>query len=52
MLRLSVLLSAASATALKIDPAYAKNITVYHVNPHKYGAVPVNMDTADATGDL
>merc|ERR1712224_722572 len=34
------------------DPAYAKNITVYHVNPHKYGAIPTNMDTGDATGDM
>jgi len=29
-----------------------ENITVYHVNPHKYGAIPVNMDIADSTGDL
>ena len=33
-------------------PSHAVNITVYHVNPHKYGAIPVNMDTGDATGDL
>ena len=25
-----------------------KNITVYHVNPHEFGAIPVNMDTGDA----
>ena len=37
---------------LSIDPGYAKNITVYHVNEHKYGAIPVNMDTGDALGDM
>merc|ERR550514_2128547 len=42
----------AAAGRLQIDPAFAKNITVYHVNPHKYGAVPLNMDTADPAGDL
>ena len=25
---------------------------MYHVNPRKYGPVPVNMDTGDASGDL
>jgi len=35
-----------------IDPKYAQNITVYHVNPHKFGAIPVNMDTGDALGDM
>jgi len=35
-----------------VDPAYAANITVYHVNEHSFGAVPVNMNTADAIGDL
>lgn len=28
-----------------VDPAYAANITVYHVNEHSFGAVPVNMNT-------
>ena len=46
------LIMLASASALRINPAHAKNITVYHVNPHKYGAKPINMDTGDATGDL
>jgi hypothetical protein len=32
--------------------AIVKNITVYHVNPHEFGAIPVNMDTGDAVGDL
>ena len=27
------------------------NITVYHVNPHSYGAIPLDMDTADEAGD-
>lgn len=35
-----------------IDPKYAKNITVFHVNEHKFGAIPVNMDTGDAVGDM
>lgn len=46
---------AAAATAVwqkHIDPAWANNITVYHVNPHTAGAIPINMDTGDATGDL
>ena len=47
---LPVLLSALSS--LSIDPKHAKNITVYHVNEHKFGAIPVNMDTADALGDM
>eukprot|EP00755_Sulcionema_specki_P014778 Sspe_Gene.57631::Locus_31612_Transcript_2_3_Confidence_0.500_Length_1221::g.57631::m.57631 len=35
-----------------IDPRYAANITVYHVNPRSKGAVPVNMNTADVRGDI
>ena len=35
-----------------VDPRYATNITVFHVNPHRFGAIPINMDTGDATGDL
>ena len=42
----------AAALALAIDPRYATNLTVYHVNEHKFGAVPVNMNTADATGGV
>lgn len=38
--------------SLAIDPNYAKNITIYHVNEHKFGAIPVNMDTGDAVGDM
>jgi hypothetical protein len=35
-----------------IPAAHAANITIYHVNPSKYGAAPRNMNTADANGDL
>lgn len=35
-----------------IDPRFAENITVYHVNPQQYGAKPINMDTGDAPGDM
>ena len=47
---LPALLSALSS--LSIDPRHAKNITVYHVTEHKFGAIPVNMDTGDALGDM
>jgi len=48
---LSFLLSA-SLAAPRIDPRFAQNITVYHVNPAKDGAIPLNMDTGNAPGDL
>ena len=38
--------------AAAIDPTHAVAITVYHVNPHAAGAIPANMDTGDAAGDL
>lgn len=41
-----------SALSAAIDPRYATNITVFHVNEHKYGAIPLNMDTGDAVGDM
>ena len=49
-----LLLALAFATAgvPTIDPAFTETIIVYHVNPHAAGATPINMDTADATGDL
>ena len=28
------------------------DVVMYHVNPERFGPVPVNMDTADASGDL
>ena len=35
-----------------IDPAFAKNITVFHVNEHQFGPIPLNMNTGDALGDM
>ena len=49
---LALLTAGAAAWPIRVDPAHAANITVYHVNPHEFGAVPINMDTGDATGDL
>ena len=46
----------AKAPAPAKVPAFAienaTNITVYHINPLQFGAVPINMDTGDAAGDL
>lgn len=44
MLALAVLLRPILA-APSIDPVHAANITVYHVNEHSFGAIPVNMNT-------
>lgn len=52
---LGVVVSSASplrVPASTIPPANAQNITVYHLNPKSAGALPVNMDTGDARGDL
>jgi hypothetical protein len=35
-----------------INPLHKQTITVYHVNPAMYGDQPVNMNTADAHGDM
>jgi hypothetical protein len=35
-----------------INPLYKQTITVYHVNPAVYGDEPVDMNTADAHGDM
>ena len=35
-----------------VDPRFATNVTVFHVNELKYGAIPINMNTADNVGDL
>jgi len=35
-----------------IPPQFSKNLTVYHLNPLSAGALPLNMDTGDALGDL
>ena len=42
----AVLLQSNAALAAAIDPAHAANITVYHVNEHSFGAVPINMNTS------
>ena len=44
--------ASAVAAASALDPAHAMNITVYHVNPHRFGAIPLNMDVGNAPGDL
>jgi hypothetical protein len=41
-----------SPCVAQIDPAHALNLTAYHLNPASVGAVPINMDTGDAIGDL
>lgn len=38
---LPLLLPVAGLAAAQIDPAHARNITVYHVNPSTAGAIPV-----------
>lgn len=35
-----------------MQSGHLANITVYHVNPHRYGAVPYSMNTGDTAGDL
>jgi len=45
-------MAALGPSAAQIAPEYARNVTVYHLNPVTAGAVPVNMDTGDALGDL
>jgi hypothetical protein len=54
----SLVAAVATATACclavdaQLDPAPSETITVYHVNPDKYGAAPLNMNTGSASGDL
>jgi len=36
----------------QVDPDFAENITVFHLNSRSAGAVPTNMDTGDVLGDL
>jgi hypothetical protein len=35
-----------------LDSRYRQQLTLYHLNPSAYGDTPLNMDTADARGDL
>jgi hypothetical protein len=51
-MRASAGLLTLGSVVLAIDPQYARNYTVYHVNPEKYGAIPINMDTGDDYGDM
>jgi hypothetical protein len=47
-----VLLASTGLVSARIDPAYASNITVYHVNDRSYPSSPVDMNSADVRGDL
>ena len=38
--------------AFATQTATSEDVLMYHVNPRKYGPVPVDMDTADEAGDL
>ena len=38
--------------AYYVEGTLDKDITMYHVNPLRYGPIPRNMDTADVAGDL
>ena len=40
------------AMALAPKGRVGTDVVMYHVNPQKFGPVPLNMDTADASGDL
>jgi hypothetical protein len=52
MRRHTLLLLSAPTVVVAIDPRYAQNITVFHINPREEGPIPLNMDTGDALGDL
>eukprot|EP00929_Paragymnodinium_shiwhaense_P112458 TRINITY_DN80714_c0_g1_i1.p1 TRINITY_DN80714_c0_g1~~TRINITY_DN80714_c0_g1_i1.p1 ORF type:complete len:384 (+),score=62.56 TRINITY_DN80714_c0_g1_i1:28-1152(+) len=47
-----VALLLSSAARADSPPPFARNVTTYHLNPMSAGALPVNMDTGDAEGDL
>lgn len=52
-LLLGVLVAAPwAARAATIDPRFATNLTLYHVNELSYPTEPVNMNTADIDGDM
>ena len=52
MLRATAALLLARASARGIDPTYAQNLTLYHVNPLHEGVIPSDMDTSDLNGDI
>eukprot|EP01043_Picozoa_sp_COSAG02_P082290 COSAG02_NODE_20553_length_826_cov_0.784044_1_plen_74_part_10 len=39
-------------TSSRIDPRFALNVTLFHVNPSSYPISPANMNLADARGDM
>merc|ERR1711935_860008 len=47
-----LLLSLSCVSAGGLPSHHTVNRTVYHLNPYSAGALPVNMDTGDALGDL
>jgi len=46
------MLSLASSAMVFTFGALDKTVTMYHVNPLRFGPVPRNMDAADAAGDI
>lgn len=40
------------AYGAQLDPRFAKNVTLYHVNQRNYSVAPRNMNTADVNGDI
>lgn len=36
----------------RVDPEYARNITVFHVNSFDDGIVPIDMDTSNLAGEI
>jgi len=52
MLKAIIVYGCIASVVLAIDPKFAQNYTLYHVNPERFGAIPANMDTGDAAGDL
>jgi hypothetical protein len=51
-LRASLVAAVVAVATAQIPREFAKNVTVYHVNPVVYGVAPVNMNTADLLGDM
>jgi len=47
MIIIIIMLAAMSAVF-----ASSKDVVMYHVNPQRFGPIPINMDTADEAGDM
>ena len=45
-------MAALAAVPVPVTMPLDKTVTMFHVNPRRYGPIPINMDTADAVGDL